>query len=52
VARRLQAAGFQAAALGGGYLAWRARFPVEPKRREPLGAVTPGADDQPRTEHA
>jgi rhodanese-related sulfurtransferase len=31
VARRLQALGFDAAALEGGYAAWKAAYPVEPK---------------------
>jgi hypothetical protein len=31
VARQLQALGFDAAALKGGYAAWRAAYPVEPK---------------------
>lgn len=29
--RELQGAGFEAAALKGGYNAWRERYPVEPK---------------------
>jgi rhodanese-related sulfurtransferase len=31
VARQLRALGFEAAALKGGYAAWRAAYPVEPK---------------------
>jgi rhodanese-related sulfurtransferase len=31
VARQLRQLGFDAAALEGGYAAWRASFPVEPK---------------------
>jgi rhodanese-related sulfurtransferase len=31
VARKLLALGFDAAALKGGYTAWRAAYPVEPK---------------------
>jgi hypothetical protein len=31
VARQLRTLGFEATALTGGYAAWRARFPVEPK---------------------
>jgi hypothetical protein len=33
VARQLLALGFDAAALAGGYQAWRAAYPVEPKGR-------------------
>jgi rhodanese-related sulfurtransferase len=34
VARQLQKAGFEASALVGGYNAWRASHPVEPKSGE------------------
>jgi len=37
VARQLLALGFDAAALQGGYQAWRATYPVEAKGR-PIGA--------------
>jgi hypothetical protein len=40
VARQLQGLGFDAAALAGGYKAWRAEYPVEPK-----GASAPLAGD-------
>jgi hypothetical protein len=35
VARQLIGLGFEAAALEGGYAAWRARYPVEPKGARP-----------------
>jgi len=34
VARQLQALGFDAAALTGGYTAWQALYPVEPKEQQ------------------
>jgi len=40
VARQLIGMGFEAAALEGGYAAWRARYPVEPK------GAPPGASQQ------
>jgi hypothetical protein len=36
VVRQLQALGFRAVALQGGFNAWKATYPVEPKRREQL----------------
>jgi hypothetical protein len=41
VARQLQSLGFEAAALKGGWEAWRAAQPVEPVR--PAGRQQPGA---------
>ena len=45
MARQLTALGFDAAALLGGYNAWRARYPVEPKQslREPEQEAVPPA---------
>jgi hypothetical protein len=45
VARQLLGLGFDAAALLGGYNAWRAAFPVEPKQHmRPAQANIDGAD--------
>jgi hypothetical protein len=41
VARHLQKSGFQAAALVGGYKAWEALYPIEPKGS--VGDETPRA---------
>jgi rhodanese-related sulfurtransferase len=35
VARQLRTLGFDAAALAGGYAAWSAKYPVEPKQAAP-----------------
>jgi hypothetical protein len=38
VARRLNKLGFKAAALEGGFEAWKARYPVEPTEAERVEA--------------
>jgi hypothetical protein len=42
VVRQLKAHGFDAAALLGGYAAWSAAYPVEPKTGVVAAAGTPG----------
>jgi hypothetical protein len=41
VARELRALGFDAAALQGGYNAWRETYPVEPKRESRMTLHAP-----------
>jgi hypothetical protein len=46
VARQLRARGFDAVALKGGYDAWRAAYPVEPKDATSLLGSTPNMPER------